>query len=185
MISDHIKYLKLLIEESITGRDGSGTPLNRKLFEIYPLPSTIGNSVPCSAIRYRPGKSKRTGVFERVDVEQTEITKIKQLYEMTHLYQVDMFSKDIYDFIEKDETYVGYYNQLINLIADNPFFLGENGKSIGVTCIACGILDDEKLIVDGIYKTFCQVQFLDGVYRDIVVPRITGVKFNEGGILDG
>jgi len=182
MIADHIKYLKQLIENNITARTGTAHPLNKKFFEIYPKPGKLKQQMPCAALRHLPGKTKKNGSWDSSSVTASVITNTKKLYDRIPVYQVDFFSTDIYDFIEKDNTYTGFLNQFIELVANNESFTAADGRLIGVECGPSGVIDDHSLIVDNVYKAYCQVKFEDGIYKDITVPRITGVNLTEGGM---
>ncbi len=185
MIRDHILFLKSLVEDNIKSRDGLATPLKEKFYEVYPKSSTILKSAPCAALSHRSGRTKKNGSLDGSVTGATEITRTKKLYDSEPLYQVDLYSRDIYDFIEKDETYTGFLKQLVQLIANNDSFIAADGRSIGIECGMNGIISDHSLIVDGVCKAFCQVRFIDGIYQDTAVPKITGVSIGEGGILDG
>lgn len=69
MIADHIKYLKSIIETKITGRDGTGTPLAGKFYEIYPPAATIRRSLPCACCKSISGKTSFAGGFDRANFQ--------------------------------------------------------------------------------------------------------------------
>lgn len=163
MIIDHITYLKQVIEGQLRGRNGI-TPFAGKFFEIYPKPSTIVKSAPCAALRHLTGKTSFHGGFDRTVSGINEIRRYRRINDVDASYQVDMYSKDIYDFIERDGTYVGLLNQFINYCAVNRSFVGLDGSRITVEPGPFGVIDDEAIIVDGVYKAYCRIAFSDGIY---------------------
>ena len=183
MISDHIKFLKKIVEEEIVSRDGSSNPLDGKFFEISPDASTIKKIKVCAVLNHKQGKNEKKGSYDSIEIKNTTIVKTKKLYDSEYVYQVNIHSDNIYDLIAKDETYKTYYEQLLNLIAVNNSFIGSDGRTIEVECGVSGIIDDKSIIVDGIYQAYCQVKFKDGIYVDETVPRVLGIKINEGGNL--
>ncbi len=186
MIVDHIKYLKTAVEGNIRDRAGTGFPLAKKFLEIYPKPATIVKSVPCAAAKYIPmGTPKVSGMWDRRSATETQVTKVRRMYDTKSTYQVDIFSNDIYDFYERDGTYKGFLSQLVDYVGLNQFVANPGGDGIRIECGVHGIIDDEDLIVDGVYKAFCQVIFSDGIYKTTVAPRITGVNLSEGEMRDG
>ncbi|TAL31585.1 MAG: hypothetical protein EPN93_17470 [Spirochaetes bacterium] len=174
MIADHIKYLKSLIETKITMRDGTGSPLAARFFEVYPDAATISKSLPCAALRHLPGKNSFHGGYDRSVKSGDEIAKVRKLYDAESLYQVDFYSKDVYDFIERDGTYLGYLNQFVKLLVDEPRFPAADGSYIESEPGAFGVIDDETLITDGIKMAYCRVLVHDGVYKSETVPAMPG-----------
>lgn len=182
VIMDHIKYLKTAIETLIVGRDGTSHPLSGRFLELYPKPAEIKQLCPCAALSHRPGKSTKNGSYNDRMVDTDGITLVKTLYDVDAVYQVDFFSTDIYDFLEKTASYTGMHKQLVNLIANNDSYAAaSDGRTISVLCGPHGIIDT-GIVEEGVYKAFCQVTFKDGIYSSIKVPRITGITINEGGL---
>jgi len=165
MIADHIRYLKQIVEERIAGRDGSGTPLAGKFFELYPKAADVAKSVPCAALRYLPGRASFHGGYDRSSLSGDTITKGRRLYDAESVYQVDFYSRDIYDFIENDGSYKGFLSQFVDQVAGCRRFAATDGSHIGIDVGQFGVLDDEELILDGLYMAFCRVTVFDGVYK--------------------
>jgi hypothetical protein len=180
MIVHQIKYFKNLIEERITGRDGTGTPLAGRFFEIYPSPSVIKRSLPCACLRHLPGKTSFSGGFDRTEQSGNEIRKIRKIHEAESGWQIDFYSKDIYDFIEADETYTGCLNQFLKHLSELYRVTDPKGNAIEFESGTFGVIDDEEMIVDGIYKAYCQVKAVDGIYSIETVAALPG---NEDNII--
>lgn len=178
MISDHIKYLKTVVEQNIV--KGIEHVFANKFFEVYPPASTIIKSVPCACLRYLRQMPKKNGTMDGKSADETTVTKVRKLYDLPCPYQVDFYSKDIFDFVSKDDISLGWLDQLSGYVAEHPNLTGANRQNISVECGPQGIIDDENLILDGIYKGFCQVQFGDGIYNYKTIPRITGCNFEQG-----
>jgi len=184
MIMDHMKYLKTIIETMIVGRNGTGTPLSGKFLEVYPKPAEIKRSCPCACLGHRPGKTHENGSFigRNLSEVDNEIVLTRRLYDADGVYQIDFYSTDIYDLIERDNSYHGFLKQFMSLIAENSIFAAaSDARAIQVKLGPFGLIDT-NIVVDDVYKAFCQVVFKDGVDKDTAVPRITGATINDGGV---
>ena len=180
MIVHQIKYFKNIIEERITGRDGTGTPLAGRFYEIYPSPSVIKRSLPCACLRHLPGKTSFAGGFDRTEQSENEILKIRKIHETESNWQIDFYSKDIYDFIEADESYTSWSNQFIRLISELYRITDLKGNAIEFEPGTFGLIDDEEIIVDGIYKAYCQVKAVDGIYS---IEAVTSLPESEDNFI--
>lgn len=180
MIVHQIKYFKNLVEERITGRDGTGNPLSGRFFEIYPTPASIKRLLPCACLRHLPGKPSFAGGFDRTELSGNEIRKIRKTYEAESNWQIDFFSKDIYDFIEADESYTGWLNQFLKLVSELYRITDPQGNAIEFEPGTFGLIDDEEIIVDGIYKAYCQVKAVDGIYS---IETVTVLPVSEDNFI--
>ncbi len=93
------------------------------------------------------------------------ITKVRRLYDAESVYQVDFYSRDIYDFIENDGSYKGFLSQFVDQVAGCRRFAATTEAISGIDVGPFGVLDDEELILDGLYMAFCRVTVFDGVYK--------------------
>jgi hypothetical protein len=178
MIVHQIKYFKNIIEERITGRDGISIPLSGKFFEINPSFATIKRSLPCASLKPLTGKTNFAGGFDRTEQNGSTVNKIRKIYEAESNWQIDFYSKDIYDFIEADESYTGWLNQFIKLLTQFYRVTDPQGNAIEFEPGTFGVIDDESVIVDGIYMAYCQVKAVDGIYSTETVAALPGSEDN-------
>ncbi len=178
MIMDHITYFKNIIEQSILVDDKP--ILQGKLYELYPEPSTFIASLPCAVIGHRIGTAKQTGGIDTSKVTDTDITLTREMIQTTHPYQIDFYSKTINDFIDDNNI----LTQFIREVTKKPYYLCNDGRIIMIHIGAFGLLDEPELIEQGPYKAFCQVTIEDAVYGTTIVPRITTIQFDEGGVYE-
>ncbi|MCL2154045.1 MAG: hypothetical protein FWH53_00115 [Leptospirales bacterium] len=178
MIVHQIKYFKKLIEKMITSRDGASNPLNKSFFEVYPKSATIKQVLPCACLRQQSGSTSFYGGFDRIEQNNNMIHRIRKIYEAETSWQIDFFSKDIYDFIEADESYTGFMNQFVKLVTEHYRIVDPRGNAIEFEPGSFGIIDDESIIVDGIYMAYCQVKAIDGIYSSESFPELPGGENN-------
>ena len=174
MIVHQLKYFKDLIENRITGRDGSSVPRSGKFFEVYPSPAVIKRTLPCACLKPVSGRASSAGGFDRVEISGNLINRVRKTHEAESTWQIDFYSKDIYDFIERDKTYTGFLNQFIQLVAKFYRITDPKGNAIEFEPGTFGLIDDEDVIVDGIYMAYCQVKAVDGIYSVESVPALPG-----------
>lgn len=173
MISDHITYLKSIVEDKLVRADGT-TPFKGKFFELYPQASKIKEMAPCAALRHLPGGSENDGTLRRTEVTTETVTRIRQLYKTGSSYQVDLYSRNIYDFFSSDGS--DLLSLLIDKLAQCESIIGADGNRIDISLGAFGFFDDESLIVDNVYKAFCRVTFDDGVYKKETVAKLPTIE---------
>lgn len=172
MIVHQVKYFKNLIEERITGRDGLGAPLAMKFFEVPPSLALLKQNLPCACLNHLPGRTSFFGGFDRVEKGGDGINRTRKIYEAESNWQIDFYSRDIYDLIEKDESYTGWLNQFIRLVMQHYRTTDPSGNAIEFEPGTFGIIDDESIIDDGIYMAYCQVKAVDGIYTIESVPAL-------------
>ena len=178
MIVHQVKYFKRLIEEMITSRDGLSNPLNKKFFEVYPKFASIKQSAPCCCLRQQSSSTEFFGGYDRTKQSGNMIHRVRKIYEDKSSWQIDFFSKNIYDFIEADESYIGFLNQFVKLITDHYRIVDPKGNAIEFELGSFGIIDDESTIIDGIYMAYCQVKAVDGIYYSESIPALPGDENN-------
>lgn len=103
---------------------------------------------------------------------------MRKTHEVESTWQIDFYSKDIYDFLERDETYTGFLNQFIQLVTEFYRATDPAGNAIEFEPGTCGVIDDENVIVDGIYMAYCRVKAIDGIYSVGTVPALPGGEDN-------
>ncbi len=182
MKGDHILYFKNLVEELIV--DGSGNNLFQgKFYEIAPTADSFPRIVPCAVLNDFPAVAKKIALYSSSKNLETEVVKTRQLYEYKFTYQVDFYSRNVYEHIRdvtSSDALEPFCDQLVNLVASNEVFFGQDGRDIRAECGAFGSADRD-LIVDNIYMSFVKIVVTDGVYSDTAVPKIKKAQINDGG----
>jgi hypothetical protein len=169
LIRDHITFIKDIVEGKLTRADGT-KPFAGKFFELYPKAGRIIESAPCAALRHMPGTTESDGTFRRFEQTEGENIRYRQLYKIDATYQIDLYSRDIYDFYSDDGS--DLLNQLVEAIAAVQNIVGASGNNIEVSLGTHGYFDDETLVIDNVYKAYCRISFGDGAYRKQTVTRL-------------
>lgn len=166
MRRSHIIKLKEIVETL----GGSPSPYFGKFFETYPAASVIKQSAPCAALREISSSDTEDRTIDRYQDSLTIREKVRKLYETETVYQIDLYNRDIYAFVNKEETAECHQHELARRIAQIDRYLDENGHAVEVVLRGDGSITDGSLIIENTYKGYCRVSFKDGIYSKEQTP---------------
>lgn len=193
MTADHIEYLRGVVE-GITLPDGnpafvtgSGETREVRFFEIALKPGELKRKLPCAVLSHQLVNYERNGSFSAINRVEGVITRSRKIMDSEKVYQVSFYTKDIYNIIEMvedtaEETAIPFAEQMINAIAEIPFFVTRRNRGVEVEITGSGLIDEEEIITDGIYMSYVQIRFKDGIYKDSTAPAIDEATIEDGGI---